>query len=583
MFEFYLAERSGRTLKDQGSSAPFRFMEIWSQHYDPFGNIFVSAFVAALPAILLLVLIAVFEVRIHFSALIALAVSLVIALAIYHMPAGTAAASTVYGAAYGLFPIGWLVLNIIFLYQLTVKRGLFDILRDSLARVAPDPRIQLILIAFAFGSFLEGVAGFGAPVAITAAILIQLGFKPLQASGLALVANTAPVAFGSLGIPITTLQQITDLNLLSLSATVGAQLVIFSLLIPFLILFMLCGWRGLVGVWPAAVIAGVSYTIPQFLVSNYHGPWLAAPLAGLSAMGVLILFLRFWKPKALWGFNGEGELGPATGADPSGHPLPSKPHASRGSVFQAWMPWGILTFVLLVWGVPTFQTAIDKIFSTEVPMPYLHQLVRRMPPVELANAAPIKAVFKFHLLSATGTGTFLAAVLIGVLIGFSWREMVRTYLETLWRIRLSLLTIATMLALGNVTRYSGTDGTMGLALAHTGSFYPFFGPLLGWIGAAITGSDTSSNVLFGSLQKITAQQVGVSAVLMCAANTCGGVMGKMVSSQSIVVASTATNWYGHEGRILRYVFLPSVILAILVGVLVYLEAYVAPFTYMVAK
>jgi lactate permease len=558
-------------------------MEIWSQSYDPFGNIFVSAFVAAIPAILLLVLIAVLEVKIHYSALIALAACLVIALAIYHMPVSAAAASTVYGAGYGLFPIGWLVLNIIFLYQLTVKRGLFDILRDSLARVAPDPRIQLILIAFAFGSFLEGMSGFGAPVAITAAILIQLGFKPLQACGLALVANTAPVAFGSLGIPITTLQQVTDLNLLALSATVGAQLVIFSLTIPFLILWMLCGWRGLIGVWPAALVAGVSYTIPEFLVSAYHGPWLVAPLSGLASLAAIIVLLRFWKPKVLWAFDGEGVLGPSTGHGITAQPPPTVTHASNGAVFQAWMPWGILTVVLLIWGVPAFQTLIDKIYSGEMPMPDLHQLVRRMPPVEVANAAPIKAIFKFHFLSATGTGTFLAAVLTGFLVGFSWRDMIRTYLETLWKIRLSLLTIVTMLALGNVTRYSGTDGTMGLALAHTGSFYPFFSPLLGWIGAAITGSDTSSNVLFGSLQKITAQQVGVSAILMCAANTCGGVMGKMISSQSIVVASTATNWYGHEGRILRYVFVPSVVLAVLVGILVCLMAYIAPFTYMVAK
>ncbi len=558
-------------------------MEIWSQNYDPFGNIFVSALVAAVPAILLIGLIALLEVKIHFAALIALAASLVLALVIYHMPASAVTASTVYGAAYGLFPIGWLVLNIIFLYQLTVKRGLFDILRDSLARVAPDPRIQLILIAFAFGAFLEGMSGFGAPVAITAAILIQLGFKPLQAAGLTLVANTAPVAFGSLGIPITTLQQVTDLNLLALSATVGAQLVIFSLSIPFVILIMLCGWRGLFGVWPAALVAGLSYTVPQFLVSTYHGPWLAAPIAGLSALGSLVVLLRFWKPKVLWAFNGEGELGPERGGSVNPRLTPAGAPASGRSVFLAWMPWGLLTLVLLVWGVPLFQTAIDRIFSAEFPMPYLHQLVRRMPPIEVAQAAPINAIFKFHFLSSTGTGTFLAAVATGFLIGFSWREMIRLYLETIWRIRLSLLTIATMLALGNVTRYCGTDGTMGLALAHTGSFYPFFGPLLGWVGAAITGSDTSSNVLFGSLQKITAQQVGVSAVLMCAANTCGGVMGKMISSQSIVVASTAMNWYGHESRILRYVFLPSVILAILVGLLVYLEAYFIPFTYMVAK
>ena len=558
-------------------------MEIWSQHYDPFGNIFISAFVAAIPALLLLGLIGILEVRIHLAALIALAACLFIAVVVYQMPVSAAAASTIFGAGYGLFPIGWLVLNIIFVYQLTVKKGLFDILRDSLARVAPDPRIQLVLIAFAFGAFLEGMSGFGAPVAITAAIMIQLGFKPLQASALALVANTAPVAFGSLGIPITTLQQVTDLDLLSLSAAVGAQLAIFSLSIPSIIVFMLSGWRGLRGVWIATLVAGVSYAIPQFLVSHFHGPWLAAPISAITSLASIVLLLRFWKPKELWAFNGEGVLVPATDNLADTGSKPPAVHASNRDVFRAWMPWGILTAILLVWGVPAFQGAIDKLYSADAPMPYLHGLIRRIPPVDLANAAPIKAIFKFHILSATGTGTFFAAIIIGFLIGFSWKEMIRTYLETIWRIRLSLLTMAAMLALGNVTRYSGTDGTMGLALAHTGSFYPFFGTLLGWVGAAITGSDTSSNVLFGSLQKITAQQVGVSAILMCAANTCGGVMGKMVSSQSIVVASTATNWYGHEGRILRYVFLPSVILAILVGILTYLEAYFVPFSWMVAK
>jgi lactate permease len=494
------------------------------------------------------------------------------------MPATLALASTAYGVGYGLFPIGWLVLNIIFIYQLTVQRGLFDVLRRSLAQVAPDPRIQIILIAFAFGSFLEGMSGFGAPVAITAAILIQLGFRPLQASGLALVANTAPVAFGSLGIPLTTLQQVTDLDLRALSATVGALLAVFCFFIPWIIMTMLSGWRGLLGIWPAVLTAGISYTLPQFLLATYHGPWLAAPLAGLSCIVALVVLLRYWRSREILRFDDNGQLVPATDLNPT-----SVVSESSRRIFEAWLPWGILALFILVWGLPQFQAALDKIFATEFNMPGLHNLIRRMPPIDVAEATPIKAIFKLHLLSATGTGIFFAGIIIGALIGYSPREWLQTYLATIWRIRLSLLTIAAMLALGNVTRYSGTDGTLGLALAHTGPCYPFFGTLLGWIGAAITGSDTSSNVLFGSLQKITAQQIGISAVLMCAANTCGGVMGKMVSSQSIVVASTATNWYGHEGRILRYVFLPSIILASLMGILVYLAAYFAPFTSMVAK
>ena len=553
-------------------------MPIWSQFYDPLGNIFLSALVAAIPALLLLTLIAGFNVRIHLAALIALAACLALAIGLYHMPVAYAAAATVYGAGYGLFPIGWLVLNIIFFYQLTVQKGLFEVLRRSLAQVAPDSRIQLILIAFAFGSFLEGVSGFGAPVAITAAIMIQLGFSPLYASGLALVANTAPVAFGSLGIPVITLQQVTELDLRALTATIGALLVPFSLFIPSLIVVMLSGWRGLIGIWPAALLAGISYTVPQFLMATYHGPWLAAPVSGLCCIAALVLLLRVWRPRELCCFDAEGNL-----VFTQEQGIAAKSGESGYRVFQAWLPWGILTLLILIWGVPQFQALLDKIYFGEFNMPWLHQLVRRLPPVDVANAAPIKAVFKFHILSVPGTSILISAMIVGAIIGYSPREWFKTYLETIWRIRLSLLTMAAMLALGNVTRFSGTDGTMGLALAHTGSFYPFFGTLLGWIGAAITGSDTSTNVLFGSLQKITAQQIGISAVLMCAANTCGGVMGKMISSQSIVVASTATNWYGHEGRILRYVFLTSVVLASLMGVLVYLAAYVAPFTAMVMK
>ena len=544
-------------------------MQTWQQHYDPLGNIYLSALVAAIPAALLLVLIAGLNVKIHRAALIAAGACLLVAIGFYRMPVGYAAASAVFGAGYGLFPIGWLVINIIFVYQLTVQRGLFDVLRRSLGRAAPDPRIQVILIAFAFGSFLEGMSGFGAPVAITAAVLIQLGFPPLQASGLALVANTAPVAFGSLGIPLTTLQQVTDLDLRALSATTAHLLAPFCLGIPFLIVIKLAGWRGLAGVWPAALVGGVSYAVPQFLLATYHGPWLAAPVAGLSCITALVLLMRFWTPAQRLCFAGDGSLvaaGPKDVAEATETPR---------QIFDAWLPWAIVTVFIFLWGIPAIQAFLDKLCPLQFNMPWLHGLIERMPPVAPA-AATIPAPFKLHLLSATGTGIFFASILVGAVIGCSPGEWLKCYLTTIWRIRLSLLTMAAMLALGTITRYSGADGTLGLALAHTGSFYPFFGTLLGWIGAAITGSDTSTNVLFGSLQKITAQQIGVSAVLMCAANTCGGVMGKMISSQSIVVASTATNWYGHEGRILRYVFLTSVCLASLMGVLVYIAAYFVP-------
>ena len=550
-------------------------MTVWPQVYDPLGNIFGSAIIAAIPALLLLTLIAGFNVRIHLAALIALGACLGLSIGLYHMPVTYALASAAYGAANGLFPIGWIVLNIIFVYQLTVRRGLFDVLRHSLARIAPDPRIQVILIAYAFGSFLEGMSGFGAPVAITAAIMIQLGFQPLLACGLALVANTAPVAFGSVGIPIVTLQQVTDLNIRSLSATCGALLAPFAFAVPFIVVVMLSGWRGLLGIWPAALVSGLAYTIPEYLLSTYHGPWLAAPVAGLCCIVALIALLRVWRPAQLLRFE-EGILVPAADAGPAAQ-APDSPRR----IFDAWLPWVVLTLFILIWGVPQFQALLDNLFALDFKMPGLHSLVRRMPPIVPADAAPIAAVFKFHILSAIGSGVFAASILIGAITGYSPREWLKAYGETLWHIRLSLLTITAMIALGYLTRYSGADGTLGLALAHTGSFYPFFGTLLGWIGAAITGSDTSTNVLFGSLQKITAQQIGVSPVLMCSANTCGGVMGKMVSSQSIVVASTATNWYGHEGKILRYVFLPSIILASLMGILVYLAAYVHPFTALV--
>jgi lactate permease len=558
---------------------------IWLQHYDPLHSPWLSTIVAALPVVVLLSSLSFLRLRIHFAALLGLAVALVIALQVYGMPVNAAAATTLYGAAFGLFPIGWIVLNIIFLYQLTVDRGLFQVLRESLARLAPDPRVQVILIAFSFGAFIEGVAGFGTPVAITGAILIQLGFKPLHASGLALIANTAPVAFGSMGIPITTLEQVTGLDALKLSAMVGRQLPIFSLIVPFWVVAAFAGWRGMLGVWPAALTAGLAFAIPQCLISNLHGPWLVDTLSGACSMAALVVLLRRWKPAPHAPKVGAHQLaGPQVG--PSGHtpatfPLPARAALEPRSVLRAWVPWLILTLFIVLWGLPQLKTALDRLGSPKFAVPCLHQLIQRAPPVAPLNAKPEPAEFRLNFLSATGTSILLATLLAGLVMGFTPREMAKVYLKTLWRIRLSLLTIAAMLALGSLTKYSGTDATLGLALAHTGSCYPFFGTLLGWLGVALTGSDTASNVLFGSLQTITAQQTGFSPILMAAANSSGGVMGKMVDAQSIVVASTATNWYGHEGSILRYVFFHSLALAILMGLLITLQAYVAPFTRLV--
>jgi lactate permease len=567
-------------------------MNIWPQNYNPLHNAFFSTLIAALPLVVLLGSIALLKIRIHFSALLGLAVALAIALFVYRMPASSVAGATVFGAAFGLFPIGWLILNVIFLYQLTVKRGLFAVLRDSLARLSPDPRIQVILIAFAFGAFIEGVAGFGTPVAITGAILIQLGFKPLHASALALIANTAPVAFGSLGIPITTLEQVAGLDALKVSAMVGRQLPFFSIIIPFWVVAAFAGWRGMMGVWPAALTAGLAFALPQFLVSNFHGPWLVDTISGACSIAALVGLLRVWKPRDQM----KRAEAPAAPADaPQAQPEAQSPTASQpaaeaaqvpraggaGQVLRSWAPWGILTLFILLWGIPSFKNALDRFGSQKIAMPYLHNLVQRMPPVAPVGAQPEKAEFKLNYLSATGSGILLAAIVAGIAMGFGARGLAVTYLETLWRVRFSLLTIAAMLALGNVTKYSGADATLGLALAQTGVLYPFFGTLLGWLGVALTGSDTASNVLFGSLQRITAEQTGLSPILMGAANSSGGVMGKMVDAQSIVVASTATNWYGHEGSILRYVFFHSIALAVLMGILVLLQAYVVPFKWMV--
>lgn len=558
----------------------------WTQNYDPLGNPWLSTLVAAFPVVVLLGAIALWHIRIHFAALLGLAIALVVAVGAYRMPVSAAGGATLYGAAYGLFPIGWIILNLIFLYQLTVEKGLFAVLRGSLGTLAPDPRIQVILIAFSFGAFFEGAAGFGTPVAVTAAILMQLGFKPLPACGLSLIANTAPVAFGALGTPIIALAGVTGIDQLVLSKMVGRQLPFFSLLVPFWVVWAMAGWRGMLGVWPAALVAGVAFAIPQFLVSNYHGPWLVDIVASLSSITALVGLLKVWRPKELWRLEDQPAV---TEASPRHEPA---------LVRRAWVPWILLSVLVFIWGTPQVKKFFNgpalsasasgwerraAFTAPEFKTVGLHGVVLRSPPVGPAGAAPEKAVFTLNWLSATGTGILAAAILAGLFMGFSPGELLRVYGQTIVRVRYSLITIAAMLALGYVTKYSGADATLGLALAKTGSLYPFFGTMLGWLGVALTGSDTASNVLFGSLQKITAEQTGISPVLMAAANSSGGVMGKMVDAQSIVVASTATNWYGHEGAILRYVFFHSLALAAMVGILVYLQAYVSPFSALVVK
>jgi len=544
----------------------------WHQVYDPLTSAGLSTLVAALPIVILLGGLALFRLRAHVAALLGLAAAALTAVFAFGMPAGMALRTAGLGAAYGLFPIGWIILNVIFLYDLTVEKGHFKIMQDSLTGITRDRRLQLLLIAFSFGAFFEGAAGFGTPVAVTAAILIGLGFPPLAASGLSLIANTAPVAFGALGTPIVALAGVTGLDVRQLSAMVGRQLPFFSILIPFWLVWAFCGFRKMREVWPALVVAGVSFAVPQFLISNYHGPWLAGVGAAVISMAALVLFLLKWRSKTTLGVAGEEETGP---------PL-ARRRLTAGELVRAWMPWLVLSVFVFLWGIPQVKALLDGLSIVRFPVPGLDKLVHRMPPVVVQETAE-SAVFMFNWLSFTGTGIFVAAVVSGFLMSFSPQQLVRAYGRTLKRVRFSLLTVAAMLSLGYMTRYSGLDVTLGLAFARTGILYPFFGTMLGWLGVALTGSDTSSNVLFGSLQKISAEQLGLSPVLMASANSSGGVMGKMIDAQSIVVASTATRWYGHEGDILRYVFFHSLALAALMGLLVFLQAYVFPFTRLVVK
>jgi lactate permease len=544
----------------------------WDQGYDPLGRWWLSTLIASLPIIVLLGTLALEVAKAHWAAVLGLAAALLTVVLAFHMPARMAAATAVYGAAYGFMPIGWIILNVIFLYTLTLETGRFKVLQDSMMGITQDRRLQLLLIAFSFGAFFEGASGFGTPVAVTAAILIGLGFRPLQASGLSLIANTAPVAYGALGTPILGLKLVTGISEITLGAQVGRILPFFSVLVPFWLIWAFCGFSGMLEIWPAILVAGVFFAIPQFLVSNFHGPWLVDVVAAVISMAALVLFLRVWHPKRIWRLEGEAETTVARGEH--GY--------SRAEVVRAWVPWIILSVLVFVWGTPQTKKALDNISSPKFQVHGLHNMVQRVPPV-VAKPTKEAAVFALTWLSATGSGIFVAAVISGFVMGLSIPRLFQLYGRTFMKVRYSLLTISAMMALGFLTRYGGLDATMGLAFARTGVLYPFFGTMLGWLGVALTGSDTSSNVLFGSLQKISAEQLGLSPILMGAANSAGGVMGKMIDAQSIVVASTATEWYGHEGEILRYVFFHSIALAALVGILVTCQAYLYPFTRLVLK
>ena len=552
---------------------------IWQQVYDPFGNMFLSTLLAAVPVVVMLVGLGFLHLKAHIAAGAGLLSALLIAVLAFGMPMEQAGKAAFLGGLTGLLPIGWIVLNIIFLHQLTEQNGSFKVLQDSIAGITEDRRLQLLLIAFSFGAFFEGAAGFGTPVAVTAAILIGLGFSPLAASGLSLIANTAPVAFGALGTPIITLASVHGYDVMKISAMVGRQLPFFSLMVPFWLIWAFAGRKAMMQIWPAILVTGLSFAIPQFLVSNYMGPELVDVIAAICSMAALVLFLRVWQPKEIWSSTSlKGHE--TTGGEAL--PVTASVQHPRGDIIRAWTPWVILTVFVFVWGLPPVKAFWNKVFAPSFPIEGLHRMVEKVAPA-VPRPTPEAAVYVFGLLSATGTAILLAAIVGGLVMKYRPGQLIAAYGRTIWLVKFSLITIVLMLALGTLTRYSGLDTTLGLAFANSGVFYPFFGTLMGWLGVALTGSDTASNVLFGGMQKVAADQLGLSPNLMGAANSSGGVMGKMIDAQSIVVASTATRWFNHEGDILRYVFFHSIALACLVGLLVTLQAYVWPFTAMVVR
>lgn len=551
----------------------------WVQVYDPLGNAWLSTLLAAAPIVVLLGLLVIGQSAPR-AAVAGLAVALAVAMFGFGMPGSAAAASAVYGALFGMLPIGWIVLSAVFLFHLTVRTGQFEVVKHSVAAISPDRRMQALLIAFSFGTFVEGAAGFGTPVAISAALMIGLGFSPLYAAGLALIANTSPVAFGALGTPITTLAKISGIDEMLLSQMAGRQLPFFSLIVPAWLVATMAGWRGMVGAWPAILVCGGSFAGIQFLTANFHGPTLVDVVGGLGSLVSLAVFLRFWQPREVWRFPDEPPV--ETQAVP--------PALTRGQVAYAWVPWLLLSVLVFLWGAPQVRevlnggpadrpNALAGISRVTWEMPRLDkQVFRTAPVVEVPAgsdraAEPERAIYDFNWLSTTGSGIFIAAILTALWLRVTPRSFVQEFGSTVFKMRWALLTIACMLALAFVTKFSGSDATMGLAFTRTGWLYPFFAPMLGWLGVALTGSDTSSNALFGSLQRITAEQLKLNPVLIVASNSTGGVMGKMIDAQSIVVAAVATGQNGGEGRILRFVFFHSVALACLVGLLTLAQAY----------
>ena len=558
----------------------------WNQVYDPLGHWWLSTLVAALPVVVLLGLLAGFKVRAHLCAIAGAATAILCATLVFHMPAQMAVSSFLYGSAYGLLKIVWIVIGAVFLYDIAVETGQFEIMKQSVAAITPDRRLQLLLVAFCFGAFIEGCAGFGTPVAIAGAFMIGLGFKPFHAAALNLIANTAPVAWGAIGTPVHALASVTALNESDLSAMIGRILPITAVIVPFWLVRAMVSWSETWEVFPAILVVGLSFAGTQFFWANYMDSNLVDIAAGVVSLIATMLFLRVWKPKRIWRFEGEREEDAAKVARNE-----VAKHYTAGQIAKAWLPFAILSLFVLAWGLPSIKLAMNKAttpaFTVVMPdgknrpgpagwdWPYLHAKVFRTAPV-VAKPAAEAARFDFNWLTATGTACFLAALVGGLILGLKPGKMIQIFGGTLFRLRFAIIAMTCMLGLGYVTRYSGMDAVLGLAFTRTGWFFPFFGAFIGWLGVALTGSDTSSNVLFGGLQKITAQQLNLSPILMCATNSAGGVMGKMIDAQSICIATAATNQVGQEGSIFRFVFWHSVALASIVGVIVMLYAYVFP-------
>jgi lactate permease len=564
-------------------------MPAWIQIYDPFGHWWLSALVAALPIIVLFSLMAGFRVKPHWSALAGAATAVLVAHYAFTMPWSLAGGSFLFGVSTGLLNIVWIVVAAVYLYDIAVSTGDFEIMKSSVAGITADRRLQLLLVAFCFGAFIEGCAGFGSPVAIAGAFMIGLGFKPFHAAALNLIANTAPVAWGAIGTPVHMLATVTQMPEADMNAMIGRILPITAIIVPFWLVRAMVSWQETFEVFPAILVVGVSFASMQYFWSNHMDSNLVDITAGLFSLLCTVIFLLFWKPKKIWRFEDEGghiAVTPAGKSVPSvsGGSGPEVHSYSFGQTFKAWLPFLILSVFVFLWGYKPVKAMLNKTtpaWTTPDGKPRggwetpIHNKISRDKPV-VGKPTPEAARFPFIWLSATGTGCFLAAIIGGLIRGVNPVKLLTIFGHTLFRMRWAVIAISAMLGLGFVTRYSGSDAVLGLAFTHTGWFFPFFGTFLGWLGVALTGSDTSSNALFGSLQKITAQQLGLDPVLMTAANSAGGVMGKMVDAQSICVATAATNQVGNEGFIFRFVVWHSIALGAIVGVIVMFYAYVAP-------